>query len=146
MVDGHDEDGPGDPAEADTTPVSVRPAARAIAPLDLVRHIRSATNWGRATTQAAEIDTPGDSGGVRDFRLDAHSLRTLPATAMIVPGDGGLVLADVNPGILTLPTATLGTVEEARDGLAELEEQPEADGDPPPNLGPPPERLDWRTV
>ncbi|MBB4934155.1 heme exporter protein D [Lipingzhangella halophila] len=147
-ADGHHKSGSSNPAEADTTPVTVRPKAKAVAPLDLVKHVRSATGWGRATTQASDIDTPGDTGRVRPLRLDSLGLRNLPPTAMIVPGDGGLVLADANPGILTLPTATLGTVEDARAGLASFDvpQEPVPDDDPPPNLGPPPERLDWRTT
>ena len=47
------------------------------------------------------------------------------------------MLADANPGLITLPTATLASLDEAR-----REALP---GGPPPNLGPPPQRLDWRT-
>ncbi len=144
-ADGDHEGGTGNPAEADTAPVTVRPKARTVAPLDLVKHVRSATSWGRATTQASDIDAPGTSGSVRSLRPDSHGLRTLPPTAMIVPADGNLVLADANPGILTLATATLGTVEEARASLANAQPQLGPDEGPPPNLGPPPERLDWRT-
>ncbi|WP_393916388.1 hypothetical protein [Halostreptopolyspora alba] len=144
-ADGHHTGGSGDPAEADTTPVTVRPTAKSVAPLDLVKHVRSATSWGRATIQAADIDTPRDPGRVRDLRIDSLGLRNLPPTAMILPDSGELVLADANPGILTLPTATLGTVAQARSGLANVDAPSEPDEDPPPNLGPPPKRLDWRT-
>ncbi|WP_435107847.1 hypothetical protein [Nocardiopsis synnemataformans] len=172
----------------------IRNAAAAIAPLDLVRHVRSATAWGRATVQetgtagsAAEDD--GTAPG-RPCGLDAESLRRLPATAAVVLTADGPVLADTNPGILTLSTATLATVDDSRntgntpgvgDGgaaagaargrgtaggrprvpsadPAALTDTPDgtaaADGSPappgavdegvPPNLGPPPERLDWR--
>ncbi|GAA1468960.1 hypothetical protein NE857_31790 [Nocardiopsis exhalans] len=187
----------------------IRNAAAAIAPLDLVRHVRSATAWGRVTAQAAEIDTPvsadaEEGPSVRGTGLDAEALRELPSTAALVLAPDGPVVTDTNPGILTLSTATLATVEdspkvgiggEAGHGGATgpaasdpaRRESPEpgsetgrprilapdgrpltdtpggsgkADGsaapkpvgaadriDPeqvPPNLGPPPERLDWR--
>ncbi|WP_017585792.1 hypothetical protein [Nocardiopsis ganjiahuensis] len=187
----------------------IRNAAAAIAPLDLVRHVRSATAWGRATAQAAEIDTPvradaEEGASVRTTGLDAESLRGLPSTAALVLTPHGPVLTDTNPGILTLSTATLATVEDSRntgaggdvghsgatDGTTggtdrrgsserapetgrprivppdstvradtpEVSEKTDGSGVPetvgaadrldpeqvPPNLGPPPERLDWR--
>jgi hypothetical protein len=72
-----------------------------------------------------------------------------------------VVFADANPGIIALPTATLLSVEEALSadvtaagsmtaarvggvgGPGARAAEP-ADDEPPPNLGPPPERLDWR--
>lgn len=187
----------------------IRNAAAAIAPLDLVRHVRSATAWGRATSQAAGIDTPAradaeEGPSARTTGLDAEALRGLPSTAALVLTPDGPVITDTNPGILTLSTATLATVDESRntgtggnveqsgtgDGTTgdpgrrgRSERAPEAGGprimppdgtersdapggsgradghgtpetvgatgrpDPekvPPNLGPPPERLDWR--
>ncbi|WP_017581339.1 hypothetical protein [Nocardiopsis valliformis] len=187
----------------------IRNATAAIAPLDLVRHVRSATAWGRATAQAAELDTPvsadAEAGpSVRGTGLDAEALRELPSTAALVLAPDGPVVTDTNPGILTLSTATLATVEDSRNTCTggdvghsgatgpaaknpARRESPEpgsetgrpriiapdgrppadtaggfgkADGpavpksvgavdriDPdqvPPNLGPPPERLDWR--
>ncbi|MEV2274631.1 hypothetical protein AB0I72_03510 [Nocardiopsis sp. NPDC049922] len=172
----------------------IRNAAAGIAPLDLVRHVRSATAWGRATAQAEEIDAPAAPGAEgegpsRPIGLDAGSLRRLPCTAALLLGDDGPVLTDTNPGILSLSTATLATVEDARatghgaDPASEGDGRTSAPGsradgarprsalpDPPPaeegaapaptpsgapdgaevpdrvppNLGPPPERLDWR--
>ncbi|WP_036555766.1 hypothetical protein [Nocardiopsis sp. CNT312] len=161
----------------------IRNAAAGVSPLDLVRRVRSATSWGRATAQAAEIGTPsGTDGGeeppVTTLGLDATSLRGLPCTAALVLGRRGPVLADTNPGILTLSTATLATVDDSRSAGAAAEaaraggDRPRrtggavAHGGPgttagpaggsgpdggggasepaPPNLGPPPERLDWR--
>ena len=67
-------------------------------------------------------------------------------------------MADANPGIIGLPTATPLTLDEAR-GQAPPARAPagparepapvsvnwrSGDAQPPPNLGPPPERLDWR--
>lgn len=98
----------------------IRNAAAAITPLDLVRHVRSATAWGRATAQASGIDAPGadaDGAGpaVRVSPLDAGALRALPTTAAVVLTADGPVLADTNPGILTLSTATLATVDDSRN-------------------------------
>lgn len=173
----------------------IRNAAAAVSPLDLVRHVRSTTAWGRATAQAADAAAParvgdGEDRSPRTCGLDAGSLCELPSTAALVLTDHGPVLADVNPGILTLSTATLATVDDSRDtGAASGTEGGDtetgggtrsgrdASGRPrtvaprpavapdtpggftpggrspspvgiegrvPPNLGPPPERLDWR--
>lgn len=133
-----------DVAESVTAAVPVRRASAPIAPLDLVRHIRSATTWGRATAQAATSGGPvgGAAEPLTERTLDAAGLRRLPPTAMVVPGPSAAPLAaDANPGILTLPTATLtsaGTAIPER-----IVPAPEAEG-PPANIGPPPERLDWR--
>ncbi|PWV52396.1 hypothetical protein [Nocardiopsis sp. L17-MgMaSL7] len=98
----------------------IRNAAASIVPLDLVRHVRSTTAWGRVTSQAAEIDTPGpndeeEAPGARSRGLDARALRGLPSTAALVLTPGGPILADTNPGILTLSTATLATVDDTRN-------------------------------
>ncbi|WP_053616773.1 hypothetical protein [Nocardiopsis sp. NRRL B-16309] len=168
----------------------IRNAAAAVAPLDLVRHVRSATAWGRATAQAADLDTPvtaveSEDAAVRPLDLGAEALRELPDTVAVVLTGDGPVLADTNPGILTLSTATLATVDDSRHtsngtatrtrGGGSPAEQPVEGGRPriappgapaaaddgrtdrpapvgtgvrdrrvPPNLGPPPERLDWR--
>ncbi len=139
-----------DTAEGVTVPVAMRYAATSVAPLDLVRHLRSATVWGRTTSQAAEIGDTEDPGRLRDIRLDAHCLRNLPSTAILLPGDDGPLIADANPGVLTLPTATLSTVEEAPttlvDAADQVGERVDAGAGPPPNLGPPSERLDWRSA
>lgn len=98
----------------------IRNAAAAVAPLDLVRHVRSTTAWGRATAQAEESDAPSetedrDEAPLRASGLGAESLRGLPITGALVLGPGGPVLADTNPGILTLSTATLATVDDSRN-------------------------------
>nr|WP_221308827.1 hypothetical protein [Nocardiopsis mwathae] len=145
--------------EGVTAPVPVRTAAPPVPPLDLVRHIRVASVWGRATTQATEIGEADGAAPVSGYPVDGHGLRTLPPTAMVVPGADGPVLADANPGILALPTASLSTVEEPGGAAAD---HPEAAGSaeaaepaghdvrtrpaPRSNVGPPPERLDWRKV
>jgi hypothetical protein len=109
----------------------------------------------------------------REFLVEQHELQQLPPSAMIVTysaADGRhVVLVDANPGIMGLPSATLAPVEEARrapdDGVTRTLAGPATsppdqetsratdvpslswrggEGQPPPNLGPPPERLDWR--
>ncbi|MGI5119920.1 hypothetical protein ACQEU5_10360 [Marinactinospora thermotolerans] len=130
-----------DPAESVTTGIPVRHASRTIPPLDLVRHVRSATAWGRVTAQAADVSgsaTPGET-----LRCDATGMRALPPTAMLVLDGGTPVLADANPGILTLPDATLATAA-GPGGVPAPAPAAEEDEAPRPNLGPPPERPDWR--
>jgi hypothetical protein len=84
------------------------------------------------------------------------------------PDGRRVVVADANPGIFGLPTATLRPLEDARrasrgEGAAALAgpvrpaatpvprssqdvswRDTEGEAQLPPNLGPPPERLDWR--
>jgi len=131
--------------------------------------ISTSTAWGLTTSKAT-----GDSESLafalqrsREFLIEQHELQQLPASAMIVtyagPGGREVVLADANPGISSLGAATLQTLEELRSAPAAAAPQarpaPESDGRagraaptrwrsgadrPPPNLGPPPARLDWR--
>ncbi len=47
-------------------------------------------------------------------KFDVYGLQHLPPTAMIIPERGDApIIVDANPGILTLPTATLQTVADA---------------------------------
>jgi hypothetical protein len=154
--------------------------------------VSTSTAWGMTTSKAA-----GDSESLalalqrsREFLVEQHELQQLPASAMIItyagPAGRQVVLADTNPGIGALATATPLTLEESRErptagGLAgvvsprggsgglspppregasgvEAAGVPAAGRDaapgavnwrsgpgrPPPNLGPPPPRLDWR--
>jgi hypothetical protein len=164
--------------------------------------ISSSTAWGISTSLAV-----GDSTSVartaqrsREFLVEPHALQQLPPSAVIVtyaaPDGRRVVLADANPGIIALRTASLLSLEEAVEagvspgeaaqagvspgeaaqagvtrreavqagvspgeavqadaagtgpGIAPPRPEPArpgpADDEPPPNLGPPPERLDWR--
>jgi hypothetical protein len=132
--------------------------------------ISTSTAWGRTTSRATG-DSDSLAFALqrsREFLIEQHELQQLPASAMIVtyagPGGRQVVLADANPGISGLGAATLLTLEEFRSlpavavPPARRAPAPEAGGDgrtaprgwrsgeaqPPPNLGPPPARLDWR--
>ena len=89
----------------------------------------------------------------REFLVEQHELQRLPVTAMVMThatrAGRRVVLADANPGILGLPTTTVTELEEARRQAAvppkaEPSPSPADDTEPPPNLGAPPRRLDWR--
>jgi hypothetical protein len=109
--------------------------------------IGRATAWGQSTSLAA------DSGkGSRELAVEPQELQQLPPTAMIFthaePSGRRIVLVDANPGIMTLPTANIQEYEEATGPTRARHAKPDItppDGSrPAPNLGPPPERLDFR--
>jgi hypothetical protein len=75
--------------------------------------INTGTSWGISTSR-----TVGTTGSValaaqraREFLVEAHELQQLPPSAVVLcyPGSAGrqVLLADANPAIMTLPTATL---------------------------------------
>jgi hypothetical protein len=124
--------------------------------------ISTSTSWGMTTSRAT-----GDSESLafalqrsREFLVEQHELQQLPASAMIItyagPEGRQVVMADANPGIGGLSAATPLTLEESGRQPAARADPPRGDrraapvswhsGDdqPPPNLGPPPPRLDWR--
>jgi hypothetical protein len=135
--------------------------------------ISSSTAWGISTSQA-EGTSRSAARTVqrsREFLVEQHELQQLPPSAVVVtyasPDGRRVVLADANPGIIALPTSTLLSLDEALDAMAAgpagaasgagavppypgqpQPPEPGQDGpstaEPPPNLGPPPERLDWR--
>ena len=104
--------------------------------------ISGSTAWGRSTSEAVggSASQARTRQRSREFLVEAHELQQLPPSAVLIsyasPDGRQLVLADANPGLITLPTATLASLDEAR--------QEAMPGGPPPNLGPPPQRLDWR--
>lgn len=142
----------------------------------LTTGISESTAWGISTSRAV---TDSDSRArtvqrSREFLVEPHELQQLPPSAMIVtyagPDGRRVLVADANPGIFGLPTATLRPLDEARRasrdqdqaaaGLSHLSRpaaapaprrgpdvswrDTEGEAQLPPNLGPPPERLDWR--
>jgi hypothetical protein len=124
------------------------------------------------TTSKAVGDSESLARGLqrsREFLVEQHELQQLPASAMIItyagPAGRQVVMADANPGISGLGAATALTLEESRrlsapDAAPRKPAipvpEPAARRDdargpvswrrdrPPPNLGPPPQRLDWR--
>jgi hypothetical protein len=134
--------------------------------------ISTSTAWG-ITTSRATGDSESLAFALqrsREFLVEQHELQRLPASAMIIsyagPDGRQVVMADANPGIGGLAAATPLTLEEFRGGsaagfpAAAARPAPEpaettgrrpapvswrsGDDRPPPNLGPPPPRLDWR--
>ncbi|WP_157254760.1 hypothetical protein [Nonomuraea typhae] len=113
---------------------------------DLVEDITESTEWGRTATKIGETERVLQRS--REFLVEPHQLQQLPTTSVIVTdatAEGRRVrLADANPAILTFPKTTLGELEDVRDAVLAQNGNHEADDEPPPNLGPPPPRLDWR--
>lgn len=127
----------------------------------LTAGITTSTAWGVSTTLAA-----GDSESLaqslqrsREFLVEAAELQRLPPSAMIVSyataAGRQVVLADANPAIGGLPAATMTPLAEAAvlrdaatpDATPDTGAGSEPAGgprEPPPNLGPPEDRLDWR--
>jgi hypothetical protein len=130
--------------------------------------VNSSTAWGMTTSTAT-----GDSESLafalqrsREFLVEQHQLQQLPASAMIItyagPAGRQVVMADANPGIGGLSAATTMTLDEFQAQPAAVAPVPlqrpaqsgpeqtaptawrSGDDRPPPNLGPPPPRLDWR--
>ena len=82
----------------------------------------ASTAWGLQTGRAvaASMSVARTSQRSREFLVEQHELQQLPSSAMIVSYASAagrrVVFADANPGILTLPTATLASLDEARSG------------------------------
>jgi hypothetical protein len=82
----------------------------------------ASTAWGLQTARAVAASTSvaRTSQRSREFLVEQHELQQLPPSAMIVSYASAagrrVVFADANPGILTLPTATLASLDEARSG------------------------------
>jgi len=130
--------------------------------LSITEGMNSSTSWGISTSRALSASTSlaASVQRSREFLVEQHELQQLPPSAVIIthagPDGRQVVLADANPAIIALPTATLSSLAEARaaasaGGSASAGGPASAAsaGGPagqgaPPNLGPPPERLDWR--
>lgn len=117
--------------------------------------VNESTSWGTNTSVAAGTNesTARTMQRSREFLVEQYELQQLPITAMIMThatrSGRRVVFADANPGIGGLSTATVTELDEAR----RIESKPAPtvapspaaeDAEPPPNLGPPPDRLDWR--
>jgi hypothetical protein len=105
--------------------------------------IGRATAWGQSTSLAADAGK-----GSRDLTVEPYELQRLPPTAMVLthPETSGrrILLIDANPGIMTLPTANIQEYEEATDPSRARHAKPDIVPPDRPNLGPPPQRLDFR--
>jgi hypothetical protein len=135
------------------------------------------TAWGVSTSRAIGVNDSlaRTTQRSREFLVEQHELQQLPPSAVIIStasrGGRRVVLADANPAIIGLPTATMLTLDEVKSAPelapADIPQAPaipsrqapaatprapgrppvswrSGHGQPPPNLGPPPERLDWR--
>jgi hypothetical protein len=86
--------------------------------------ISSGTAWGISTSRAAAMSTSEarTSQRSREFLVEQHELQQLPTSAVIVtyasPRGRHVVLADANPGIMTLRTSTLLSLDEAIEAAA----------------------------
>src|SRR5579875_2249115 len=86
----------------------------------LTAGITASTAWGLSTTQSAGTSESlaRTTQRSREFLVEQHELQQLPPSAMIVtyagPDGRHVVVADANPGIFGLPTATLLSLDEAR--------------------------------
>ncbi|MDF2706198.1 MAG: hypothetical protein K0R62_1850 [Nonomuraea muscovyensis] len=115
---------------------------------DLAEDITESTEWGRTADKIGEKERVLQRS--REFLVEPHQLQQLPTTSVIVTdatAQGRRVrLADANPAILTFPRTTLGELEDVREAVLSLDprQAPEGGEEAPPNLGPPPPRLDWR--
>ncbi len=128
---------------------------RAESGTDLAEDITESTEWGRTADKISEKERVLQRS--REFLVEPHQLQQLPTTSVIVTdatAEGRRVrLADANPAILTFPKTTLGELDDVREAVAVERGSVNGDGgadaypqpfEPPPNLGPPPPRLDWR--
>ncbi|MEV0349394.1 hypothetical protein AB0H88_26775 [Nonomuraea sp. NPDC050680] len=114
---------------------------------DLAEDLVESTEWGRTADKIAEKERVLQRS--REFLVEPHQLQQLPTTSVIVtdatPEGRRVRLADANPAILTFPKTTLGELDDVREAVLAIDGKgADGDGEPPPNLGPPPPRLDWR--
>lgn len=117
--------------------------------------INESTSWGKNTSSAigSNESTARTLQRSREYLVEQHELQQLPITALIMTHATAtgrrVVLADANPAIVSLPNATVDDPNAPalpRTTAPPIPPQsPVADDlEPPPNLGPPPDRLDWR--
>jgi hypothetical protein len=82
--------------------------------------INSSTAWGWSTSRAlsANESLARTSQRSREFLVEQHELQQLPASAVLLtyagPGGRRVLLADANPAIIRLPTATLVSLDESQ--------------------------------
>ncbi|HWG61075.1 MAG TPA: hypothetical protein VG253_05115, partial [Streptosporangiaceae bacterium] len=90
--------------------------------VSITEGINSSSAWGVSTSTAlaANSSLARTTQRSREFLVEQHELQQLPPTALIVSYASAtgrrVVLADANPAIMGLPTATFRSVEEIRQG------------------------------
>jgi hypothetical protein len=88
------------------------------ASVSITEGINSSTAWGESTSRALGVSESlaGASQRSREFLVEQHELQQLPHSAVLLtyagPGGRRVVLADANPAIIRLPTATLAGPDE----------------------------------
>jgi hypothetical protein len=127
--------------------------------VSLTDGINTSTSWGITTSRAIGLNSSlgRTVQRSREFLVEPGELQRLPPSAVIVSYASGarrhVVLADANPAIYTLPSATVHALAQARQAgdrtpRAGPAGRPaggrSAGRRPPPNVGPPPEPPDWR--
>ena len=101
---------------ADASGSASRDASNSVAVSDsrsLTECISASTSWGLSTSRA--VGATGSLAGTlqrsRELLIEQHELQHLPQTAVMIcqrgPAGRQATLADANPAIMTLPTATL---------------------------------------
>ncbi len=111
--------------------------------VSLTEGINHGTAWGLQTARAiaANRALAQTSQRSREFLVEQYELQQLPPSAVIVsyasPAGRRVVLADANPGILGLPTATLNPLDEVLRAARASAGRPGASV-PPPAAGPEP--------
>jgi hypothetical protein len=112
--------------------------------VSLTEGINRGTTWGQQTALAvgANRALARASQRSREFLVEQHELQQLPPSAVIVsyasPAGRRVVLADANPGILGLRTATLLTLDEVTRAAA-ASPGPPGSWTPPPGPEPQPD-------
>jgi hypothetical protein len=87
--------------------------------VSITEGINSSTAWGWSTSAAlsANESLAGTAQRSRELLVEQHELQQLPASAVLLtyagPGGRRVVLADANPAIIRLPTATLVSLDES---------------------------------
>jgi hypothetical protein len=101
---------------ADFTGSASRDASMSAAVSDsrsITAGISAGTSWGRSTSRAVGSNDSLAVGAQRsrEFVVEASELQRLPQSAVLLcysgPGSRQVLLADANPAIMALPTATL---------------------------------------
>ncbi len=87
--------------------------------VSITEGVNSSTAWGWSTSQAlaANESLARASQRSREFLVEPHELQQLPQSAVLLsyagPGGRRVVLADANPAIISLPSATLVSLDES---------------------------------